>query len=130
MTSEGSKPRLVYVVTVSLNLTLIRGQLRYLREAGFDVMVVSGPGRELDDDAAREGAQTVAVPMAREIAPVQDLVSVWRLWRTIRRLRPHITNVSTPKAGLLGGLAAWLGGVPCRVYTLRGLRWETTTGFK
>ncbi len=130
MTSEGSKPRLVYVVTASLNLTLIRGQLRYLREAGFDVMVVSGPGRELDDAAAREGAQTVAVPMAREIAPVRDLVSLWRLWCAMRRLRPHITNVSTPKAGLLGGLAAWLSGVPCRVYTLRGLRWETTTGFK
>jgi lipopolysaccharide/colanic/teichoic acid biosynthesis glycosyltransferase/glycosyltransferase involved in cell wall biosynthesis len=68
--------------------------------------------------------------MEREIAPLEDLVSFWRLYRTIRRLRPAIVDASTPKAGLLAGVAAWLAGVPCRIYTLRGLRLETTTGAK
>jgi glycosyltransferase involved in cell wall biosynthesis len=39
-------------------------------------------------------------------------------------------DVSTPKAGLLGSIAALLARVPCRVYTLRGLRMETATGLK
>ncbi len=70
------------------------------------------------------------IPMERRIAPWRDLQSLWRLWRIIRKLRPVITNVGTPKAGLLAGFAAWLNRVPCRFYTLHGLRFETATGIK
>ena len=41
-----------------------------------------------------------------------------------------MVDVSTPKAGLLGAMTARLARVPCRVYTLRGLRMETTTGIR
>jgi len=70
------------------------------------------------------------VPMERNIAPLRDLVSLWQLCRAMRALRPAVTNVGTPKAGLLGGIAAWLNRVPCRFYTLHGLRFETATGLK
>ena len=68
--------------------------------------------------------------MQREISLGHDLVSLWRLWRAIRKIRPDITNVGTPKAGLVGGLAALMAGVPHRIYTLHGLRLETTVGWK
>jgi len=113
-----------------MTVRLMLGQLAHLREAGFEVIVLASPGQDLERVAERDGVQWVAVPMAREIAGLADLVSLWRLCRLMRRLRPTITNVSTPKAGLLGGLAAWLSGVPCRVYTLRGLRCETVRGPK
>jgi len=128
---EGSsRPRVMYVVTSSLSVRLLRGQLRFLREAGFDVTLVSSPGIELKSAGECESVQAIPVPMAREISPLRDLVSLWELWRLIRRVRPSITNVETPKAGLLGGLAAFLARVPCRIYTLQGLRLETTRGWK
>jgi glycosyltransferase involved in cell wall biosynthesis len=68
--------------------------------------------------------------MRREIAPLRDLVSLWRLIRALRRLKPDLTEFSTPKAGLLGNLAAKWCGVPARIYMLRGLRLETLTGFR
>lgn len=123
--------RIVYVSTVPLSArTLLRGQLRYLRERGFDVILVCSPGEGLEAFARSEGVRSFTVPMRRDISPLRDVISLWRLFRLLRRLRPDIVNASTPKASLLGTLAAWLARVPVRVYTLRGLRLETVTGFK
>ena len=121
------QPLIVYVVTSSLGLGFLRGQVNYFRDSGYSVIVISSPG-DACASAVASGEPTIPVPMAREISPLRDLLALWRLWRIMRRLRPAITNVSTPKAGLLGGLAACFAGVPCRIYTLRGLRCETLTG--
>ena len=68
--------------------------------------------------------------MRREMAPAADLLSLLRLCWLLWRLRPDMTEFSTPKAGLLGSLAALICGVPSRVYLLRGLKLETSTGVK
>ena len=68
--------------------------------------------------------------MEREISLTRDLRALWQLCRTLFKLRPTIVDASTPKAGLLTGIAALVTRVPCRVYTLRGLRLETAHGFK
>ncbi len=80
--------------------------------------------------AADEGIETLAIPIRRQISPVHDLLSLWRLCAALSRLRPQLTEFSTPKAGLLGNVAAWWCGVPVRVYMLRGLRLETLRGIK
>jgi glycosyltransferase involved in cell wall biosynthesis len=121
-------PRVVHVVTSDLAVKLMRGQLRYLQHNGFDVTLICSPGKWLDAVGRMEGVQIIELPMAREIAPLRDLMSLWRLCQMIRALRPAVTNVGTPKAGLLAGFAAWVNRVPCRVYTLRGLRFETMNG--
>jgi glycosyltransferase involved in cell wall biosynthesis len=109
---------------------VLRGRLRALRAAGFSVTVVSSPGELLTCTAALEGVRSVAIPIHRGIAPVADLISLVRLWLLIGRLQPDMVEFSTPKAGLLGTLAAWLRGVPRRVYMLRGLKLEAATGLK
>jgi lipopolysaccharide/colanic/teichoic acid biosynthesis glycosyltransferase/glycosyltransferase involved in cell wall biosynthesis len=117
--------KVLNIVTDSISTTLMRGQLAYLRARGFDPAVASNPGPELEQRANQEGCSAFGIVMKREIAPFADLRSLFALSRMFRRVRPLICNSSTPKAGLLGGLAGWLAGVPCRVYTLRGLRLET-----
>jgi len=124
------KPRVLYVVTSAVTTRLLRGQLAAVSRAGFEVWIASAPGAELNQCALAEGSTPVAIPMHREPSPLADLRALAKLWLEMRRIRPVVTNVGTPKAGLLGGLAAWFSRVPCRVYTLRGLRWETTRGWK
>jgi len=123
--------RLVYITTLARTLEgFLQGQLSYMRERGFDVVVISAPSNGLRAVRERTGVATVPVPMEREISLLKDLVSLVRLYRVLRRLRPAIVNAGTPKAGLLGMIAARAAGVPVRIYFLLGLRLETTRGLK
>ncbi len=123
-------PHIVVGVTSPQTCLVLSGRLRVLREAGFRVTLVSAPGELLRSTAASEGVECVALPMKRAIAPFADIVALFRLCRLLRRIRPDLAEFSTPKAGLLGSLAARLCGVPVRVYLLRGLKLETTRGIK
>ena len=119
------------VVNSAIAVGFFPGQLEYFRGKGFDVTVLC-PERREDEWVVEvpEGISVIRIPMERKIAPLRDLLCLWRLCSLIRALRPAVTNVGTPKAGLLGGLAAWINRVPCRFYTLHGLRFETTCGLK
>jgi glycosyltransferase involved in cell wall biosynthesis len=131
MNTNSNRPRLVIAVNSSIALGFLQGQPEYFQSSGFDVTVICPEKRPGEWEVARpENVRVLQVPMEREIAPLKDLRAAWRLWDIFRALRPAVTNVGTPKAGLLGGFAAWLTCVPCRFYTLHGLRFETTTGLR
>jgi glycosyltransferase involved in cell wall biosynthesis len=112
---------------MSLHL-LLTGQPRYLRERGVEVVMVSADGPELPAVRANEGCRHVIVPFTRAITPLQDLRCLWQLIRLMWRLRPDIVHTHTPKAGLLGMLAARLTGVPVRIHTIGGLPFMTARG--
>jgi lipopolysaccharide/colanic/teichoic acid biosynthesis glycosyltransferase len=124
-----SGKHIVFVTTSSVAYVLSRGQFRFWREAGYQPTFISSPGPE-HEWARAEGADVVAVPMVRDGVSWQDLAAFAKLWRMFLSSRLTISVVSTPKAGLLGGIAAVFAGVPARVYILRGLRYETVRGIK
>lgn len=66
--------------------------------------------------------------MLREPSIRADLVALIAWWRYLRGVRPTLVFAGTPKAGMLGIVAGFLAGVPCRVYHVRGLRLETSSG--
>jgi len=115
------KTKLVRITTVPVSLkVLLRQQLRYMSNQ-FDVLAVSSPGPELEAVQKTEGVRTAAITMTRSITPWQDLKSLWQLYRLLRKEQPSIVHTHTPKAGLLGMLAAKLAGVPVRLHTVAGL---------
>ncbi len=126
----GEPPTILIGVTSQELCVVLGARLKVLRQAGFRVLLVSGPGELLDRTAARAGVERIAIPMRRSIAPLADLVALLRLCSLLGRRRPDLVEFSTPKAGLLGTLAATLTSVPRRVYMLRGLKLERSRGFK
>lgn len=128
--AKPNPPHILLGITSAQTAMVLAGRVRSLIDAGFRVSVLSSPGEHLDRLVEAEGGEAVRIPMARAIAPLRDVVALFRIARVLRRLRPDIVEFSTPKAGLLGTLAALLAGVPRRVYLLRGLKLETARGPK
>jgi len=129
MPSPVSRPtRLVHIVTVPQTLGFLRGQVGYMHAQGVEVHAISSPGPRLDTFGRNESVTTHAVPISRTISPLRDLMSLVRLFLLLRRLRPVMVSVSTPKAALLGAIAAWLVRVPVRIFLWQGSITEGRSG--
>jgi glycosyltransferase involved in cell wall biosynthesis len=112
--------RVAHVATIAASLPdLLLNQLCSLQAAGYDVTAVCSPGPETAV-LAGTGIRHLGVPMTRRLTPLADVLSLARLYRLFRRERFHIVHTHTPKAGLLGQLAARLAGVPVVVNTVHG----------
>ena len=124
--------KIVYIVTEWTAADWhLRDQLGHVRSLGHEVTLIThGPPHRLEALRQREGVEVIDVPMSREIDPIADGAALVRLVALISSLDPDIVHASTPKAGLLGMIAAAMNRVPSRIYMLRGLRLETTSGLK
>ena len=122
-------PKLIRVTTVPMALKyLLAGQMKYMKEKGFEVLMVSADGREREDVIQNETVPHLVIPMTRKITPVADLRSLWRLYKLFRKEKPDIIHSHTPKAGLLAMFAGKLAGIRIRIHTIAGLRFMTATG--
>jgi glycosyltransferase involved in cell wall biosynthesis len=122
------RKRILLGVTVDMSLSFMAGLPAYLVTRGWEVHVVSSPGPLLSALEKQDGVVTHPIEMARNPSFVGDLKSLLEWLGVVREVRPHLVSVGTPKAGLLGILAARILRVPRRVYHLRGLRLETSKG--
>lgn len=116
----------ISTIPLSLNI-LLKGQLHYLNQH-FSVTAISGAGPDLETVAEREGVRTLEVEMQRQISPLRDLVSLWRLYRCFSKEKPDMIHSITPKAGLLSMVAGKWAGVPVRMHTFTGLIFPNRTG--
>ena len=115
-------PKLFRITTVPLSLKLLlTGQMKFMKENGWEVIMVSSDGREIPQVLKNEGVRHEIIPFTRRITPFQDLKCIWKLFLLFRREKPDIVHTHTPKAGLLGMIAANLAGVKIRIHTLAGM---------
>jgi glycosyltransferase involved in cell wall biosynthesis/uncharacterized membrane protein len=127
-----TRPRLMFVITLAEH----GGAQTYLSlllpavANRFDVTVAAhGPG-PLEDAARVAGVRFVPLEhVRRAIAPVHDVLGLVELIRLFRGERPDIVHANSSKAGVLGRLAAFVAGVPVRIFTVHGWAFAAYDGF-
>lgn len=122
--------KLVRITTIPDSLkVLLKGQLKFMNQH-YDVIGVSGNGDAMEYLRQNEGIRTEIVEMTRRISPLKDLVATYKFYRLLKIEKPHIVHSHTPKAGIVGMLAAFLAGVPNRFHTVAGMPLLESRGFK
>ena len=122
--------KLIVGITAPGSVILLEGQLKYFTDLGYETYLLAPEDQKTIEFCQTEGCQLLPVQIKREISLLADLSSLWQIINHLRKIKPNIINVGTPKMGLLGSLASSFLGVRKRIYTCRGFRFETEKGFK
>jgi len=123
--------KLVRITTIPMSLKhLLKGQMAFMSENGFDVIMISSDGKELKDAIENEKCRHFIIPFTRKITPFKDLIAVFSLYSLLIKEKPDIVHTHTPKAGAVGMIASFLARVPVRIHTVAGLPLLEATGLK
>ncbi|WP_313717512.1 glycosyltransferase, partial [Kaistella carnis] len=122
--------KLIRITTVPLSLDKLLGKQLSFMNQFYEVTAISADEKELQRVAKKYGVKNFHVQMTRQISPIQDLLALWKLYRFLRREKPELVHSHTPKAGIVGMMAAFFAGVPHRFHTVAGLPLMEAEGLK
>jgi glycosyltransferase involved in cell wall biosynthesis len=122
--------KLIRITTVPISLEkLLVGQLKYMSQH-YEVVAVSGEKERLRKFGKENKVATFYVDLTREITPIKDLKAVFKLYKYFKKEKPLIVHTHTPKAGIVGMMAAYFARVPLRLHTVAGLPLLEAIGIK
>ena len=123
--------KIIRTTTVPESLKiLLKGQLKYINQNGYELVGVSSDKPELIEVSQQEGIRVQKVNMTRQITPLRDFISLINMYKVLVKEKPQIVHTHTPKAGLIGMIAAYFAKVPIRLHTVAGLPLMESIGIK
>lgn len=117
---QSSEKKLKSLQITTIDLTaycFLRTWFKYLTEKGFDVTLATTAG-EFTEEIEKTGVKVVNIPIARNINPISDFISLIKLYQYIKKEKFHSVQTYTTKAGFIGRLAARLAGVPVIIHNI------------
>ncbi len=102
--------------------------VRTLDRSRYVTVLICGPGGDLDG-GGHDGDVRRAAHLAREIAPLKDLLAFFELRAMLLAIDPDIVHTHSSKAGILGRLAAWSAGARVIIHTFHGFGFHPRQSF-
>lgn len=121
--------KIAIIVTARVTAeTFVQGFAKFAASKGHEVTVIADSVKPYCSKIGDGTLEFKPIKMFRDPSPKNDLRSLIALTRALRRVAPDAVLYATPKASLLGSIAATINRVPTRIYQLWGLRLETVRG--
>lgn len=109
----------------------IGSQFYYLAEyGGYEMHLICSYGENLPLLNKKYGVQYKAIPINRNITPIQDIKSLIAICKYIKQNDIDIIICHQEKGNLLGQLAGFIMRVPIRIILSHGILYESMTGIK
>ncbi len=127
---SNARPSICFTMTSPLALrAFLPGHIRRsLREASVAVCVNRNESDVLVDLDLGKEVIVIDVEIRRKVSPVHDMLALFNLISLYRKQQFDAVITLTPKAGLLGMLAARLTGRRVRIHWFTGQVWATKSG--
>lgn len=122
--------KIARVITVPIGAMGSRDLLSHLGRTDLKIDLITSPGEGFEDLKKLGLNKVIQLKMKRDISIFSDIVSVVNLIKILRAGKYDVIHSHTPKAGLVSAIAGFLVGVPKRVHSYTGQRWETLRGFR
>jgi len=111
-----------------------------LKDSGEDVVVFTGyskagvEGSTNNDiilsNIINKGVETrICKYFRNSISPLNDLLAIFWLIKSLRELQPSVVHIHSSKAGILGRIACKVAGVKRVIYHVHGWSFSSATGF-
>lgn len=120
--------KLVLGITSPGSILLIEGQAKFFSDLGYQVYLMCPETEKVKKYCQSENCKHLKINIKRNISPFHDIVTFFQILIKLKKIKPDVINFGTPKISLLGITAARFVGVPKRIYTCRGLRYEHEKG--
>lgn len=116
------KKKIIRISTVSRSLDKLLGsQIDYIKDFYDIVLVSQNDDKGLVKLGKEKDLPIFPVNLSRKISPLRDFFALIKLTFFLLKEKPEIVHTHTPKAGLIGMIAAKISGVPNRLHTVAGM---------
>lgn len=121
------KKKVALVVSTPITFNVFyKNHIKFLQEK-YDVTLIANFTL---DKCAIENVRQIHIPIERNPSVYLDLKVLFQLISIFRREKFDVVHSTTPKAGLLGQLAAYIAGVKIRLHLFTGQVWANKIGYK
>ena len=112
--------KIIELCAIDATMKSLLGELNVeIKSQGHDLICVCSKGKntkKLRDD----GFNVINLNIDRTINPLFNIISLYNLYKLLKREKPDIVHVHTPVAAVLGRIAAKKAKVPIIIYTAHG----------